>query len=130
MESKDLKKKFVDRDIEPARRLIGEVLKKARVGRGYTLDGLAVATNISKRTLFNIEHGFRVVKSSTILTIADVLKVDKEIMVARYQKMMDEIEWEGGIDAYPEIKGSRTGHRFVTRTVDPDVDRAIHGESQ
>lgn len=57
-------------------------LKKYRIAAGLTQEQLAERSGISRITIANIERGSQsFVKSSTIIKLADALKVDPQVLL-------------------------------------------------
>lgn len=57
-------------------------LKKYRIAAGLTQEQLAERAGISRITIANIERGSQsFVKSSTIIKLADALKVDPQVLL-------------------------------------------------
>ncbi len=61
--------------------LIGERVRYHRTSRGWTLDGLADRSGVSRRMLINIEHGDGNPSIATLLRISDALGVGLPVLV-------------------------------------------------
>lgn len=57
-------------------------LKNYRIAAGLTQEQLAEKSGVSRLTIANIERGAQtVLKSSTIIKLADALKVDPQVLL-------------------------------------------------
>lgn len=72
---------FMDDSTSTLAVLIGSRVKRERIARGWTLDQLAAAANVSRRMLVNVEQGAANPSVGTLLHLSDALGIGLPALV-------------------------------------------------
>lgn len=100
--------------------VIGARIKQERTGRGWTLDGLARASGLSRRAVVNVEQGAANPSVGTLLRLSDALGVGLPALVAPPERTPVTVTRAGeGAALWAGVRGGRGV--LVAGTQPPDV---------